>query len=266
MQLFLLLSIILLYQINSQNISISIEYLENKAMNETKGYANIYVANSLVLGGFNIHGYNTAAYNFYYKNILENAGFKIIGNESNIPNFLRGDIMVNLNTSKHPYGHICMYNGIKWYSDYVQNSIYTYLDEIDVPTIFFRYKDVEDNTAKIDDNINNTNNTDIIDNTNNTNNNTNNNSNNNNKSRSCYCYENYLDYDDEQEKDECTELIVAYFIKQICPIVPDENTTQEEIDECELNYFCGSEKTEDKNKTHYLNLSILFYLILFFFF
>ena len=77
MQLFLLLSIILLYQINSQNISISIEYLENKAMNETKGYANIYVANSLVLGGFNIHGYNTAAYNFYYKNILENAGFKI---------------------------------------------------------------------------------------------------------------------------------------------------------------------------------------------
>ena len=266
MQLFLLLSIILLYHINSQNISISIEYLENKAMNETKGYANIYVANALVMGGFKIHGYNTAAYNFYYKNILENAGFKIIGNESNIPNFLRGDIMVNLNSSKHPYGHICMYNGTKWFSDYVQNSIYTYLDEIDIPTIFFRYKDVEDNTIINDDNDTiNTNNTDNTDNTDNTNS-TNNNSNNNNKSKSCYCYENFMDYDDEQEENECTELIVTYLLKEICPLLPDENNTEEEIDECELNYFCGSEKTEEKNKTHYLNLSILFYFILFFFF
>ena len=78
--------------------------------------------------------------------------------------------MTHLNTSKHPYGHICMYKRSKWISDYVQDSIYSFSDEIDIPTIFFKYKDISSNDSN---DI-----YDIYDSTNN-----------NNKSEICYCYE-----------------------------------------------------------------------------
>ena len=240
----MLLSIILFCHIISQNITISIQYLENKALNETKNISNIYVANALVMGGFDIHGYNTAAYNFYYNKILENAGFIIIGNESKVPNFLPGDIMVNLNTSKHPYGHICMYNGSKWISDYVQDSIYTFSDEIDIPTIFFRYKDIisDDSTEKDIDDL----------------------TNNNNKSNNCFCYE-YIINEEEEENEECDDKMFEILFKDICPLFPDENTTEEEINKCFFEYLCGSEDKKN-NKTHYLNISILFYYIFSFLF
>ena len=87
---------------------------------------------------------------------------------------------------------------------------------------------------------------------------------NNNKSLKCFCYENFLEFDEDEEEDECYTIIFEFLLKDICPIFPDENITEEEIDECELNYFCNSDVK--KNKANYLNLSILFYFILFLFF
>ncbi len=89
-----------------------------------------------------------------------------------------------------------------------------------------------------------------------------------NKSKKCFCYENFMDSDDDSEEDECSKIILEFLFKEICPLLPDENTISEEIDECELNYFCGSEETnanQNNNKTHYLNISILLFLISFLF-
>ena len=88
----------------------------------------------------------------------------------------------------------------------------------------------------------------------------------NSMTKKCLCYEYFMDYDDDEEDDECSELIIEFLFKEICPLITDENVTLEEIDKCELNYFCGSEEVEEEkknNKAHYLNISILFYLILF---
>ena len=60
--------------------------------------------------------------------------------------------MVQLNTSNHEYGHICMYNGKQWYSDFIQNTIKTYEDWETIPTYFFRYNPLkEENDENISD-------------------------------------------------------------------------------------------------------------------
>ena len=38
----------------------------------------------------------------------------------------KGDISVTENNDNHTYGHIAMWNGTKWISDFVQNSEYVY--------------------------------------------------------------------------------------------------------------------------------------------
>ena len=231
MKFLLLLFITLFYFIISPNISIAIEYLEQNAKSSGKGECGKYVGNALIKAGFNIRNYNRHAYLFYYDNLLINAGFKIIGNGTNIPIFLPGDIMVNLNTTKHKYGHICMYNGTKWISDFVQNTIHTYKDELDIPTYFFRY-------------IEKTNEVDI--------------------SKKCGCY-NYFLIDEKYQNDECFIIIFDFLYKEICPLFPDNNVTKEEIDKCEMNYFCGTkeENNESQSQSHYISLPIFIVLNLF---
>ena len=139
MKFHILLFITLFYFIISPNITIAITYLERNASATSKGQWGKYVGEALIEAEFNIRNYKRDAYLFYYDKLLINAGFSIIGNGKNIPIFLPGDIMVNLNTTKHKYGHICMYNGTYWISDFFQKTIYTYSDEHDIPTYFFRY-------------------------------------------------------------------------------------------------------------------------------
>lgn len=124
---------------NTKNILKAIEFLEKNALSKSIGQCGAYVGNALISAGFNIRSYNRHAYLYYYDNLLINEGFEIIGNLENLPAFQPGDIMVQLNTSNHKYGHICMYNGKKWYSDFIQNTIKTYNDWENIPTFFFRY-------------------------------------------------------------------------------------------------------------------------------
>ena len=145
----LLLFILFLSYINSQNISKAIEYLEKNALKSSIGKCGTYVGNALTNAGFNIRNYNRHGYLYYYDNILVDAGFDIIGNNTDkayIPSFLPGDIMVHLNTTLHPDGHICMYNGSKWISDFVQNTIKTYSND-NPKTYFFRYSLNNDNVG-----------------------------------------------------------------------------------------------------------------------
>ena len=158
-----------------------------------------------------------------------NAGFSIIGNLSDIPVFERGDIMVNLNSTLHEYGHICMYNGSRWLSDFAQKSYITFSDEPNITTYFFRYQSPE--IGK------------------------------------CECYKGFIEDDDFYLNDECSQIIEDFLFKEICPLIPGVDATEEEIDNCEMNYFCGEDKHGDSHgESKYINfnLSIFIFFILIF--
>jgi hypothetical protein len=197
----------------AQNISKAIEYLERNIKPSSAGKCGTYVGNALIEAGFRIRKYNRDAYLFYYDNLLVNAGFKIIGSLDNIPSFLPGDIMVNLNTTLHEYGHICMYNGSKWLSDFAQNTIHTYSNELDIPTYFFRY----DENQKMKGRTN---------------------------SIKCKCYEDSEKFNDPNyditKDEECDEVYGEYLINDACKdlfFAGDE----EQLDKCERDYFCGDD-------------------------
>ena len=62
----------------------------------------------------------------------------------------KGDITVTENNTAHKYGHIAMWNGTKWISDFVQNSEYVYKQ--DQPTIhYYRYNETD---SDVNTNIN----------------------------------------------------------------------------------------------------------------
>ncbi len=230
----LLLIFISLYGFSyAQNISRAIEYLERNIKPSSIGKCGTYVGNALKEAGFKIRNYNRDAYLFYYDNLLVKAGFKIIGNLNNIPKFLPGDIMVNLNTTQHKYGHICMYNGSKWLSDFAQNTIHTYSNELDIPTYFFRY---DGNQKRRTNSI------------------------------KCKCYEDSDKFDDPNyditNDEECDEVYGEYLTNDACKdlfFAGDE----EQLDKCEREYFCGSNNNNNScQKTFYKYINLIPLIIL----
>ena len=216
MKILLLLFTIFAFS-NAQNISKAIEYLENHLQSTSTGKCGTYVGNALIEAGFKIRNYNRDAYLFYYDDLLVNAGFKIIGDLNNIPSFLPGDIMVNLNTTLHEYGHICMYNGSKWLSDFAQNTIHTYSNELDIPTYFFRYNGQKKTNEKSTNSL------------------------------KCKCYEKTNDPNyDILNDEECDEIIGEYLMRDDCKdfFLDDK---EEEYNECERIYFCGNDKSGNNN-------------------
>ena len=141
MKYYLLLFFILIVLLKSQNITVAIKYLEDHAESSPGGKSGEYVGKALKEAGFTIRESDLQPYLFYYHNLLNKIGFAIIGHNNFIPQeFLSGDIMVKLNTTKYPKGHIGMYNDSKWYSDFVEYSIDKYYNNSDIfsGVFFFR--------------------------------------------------------------------------------------------------------------------------------
>ncbi len=141
MKYYLLLFFTLTVLLKSQNITVAIKYLEDHAESSPRGKSGEYVGKALKEAGFKIRESDLQPYLFYYDHLLKNIGFSIIEyNQYNRQEFLSGDIMVILNSSKYKEGHICMYNDSKWYSDFVEDSIdkYYYDDYIISDIYFFR--------------------------------------------------------------------------------------------------------------------------------
>ena len=129
MKYYLLLFFTLTVLLKSQNITVAIKYLEDHAESSPRGKSGEYVGKALKEAGFKIRESDLQPYLFYYDHLLKNIGFSIIEyNQYNRQEFLSGDIMVILNSSKYPEGHICMYNGSKWFPD-VKDSIDKYYYE-----------------------------------------------------------------------------------------------------------------------------------------
>ena len=103
------------------DINKAVSYLVSHANSKSVGLCAKYVADALQAGGFSFTR-QASAYMYRTNGVLTKMGFKEISKGT--PK--KGDITVTENNSAHPHGHIAMYSGSKWISDFVQNSEFVY--------------------------------------------------------------------------------------------------------------------------------------------
>lgn len=114
------------------DVDAAVDYLNSNAEPKSIGYCAKYVRKALEAGGIET---KTALNNleltdaYKYEKFLPSKGFSKIG-ENTFKSYtpIKGDIMVFGNTSNHIHGHIQMYNGSNWVSDFVQRTPYPWRD------------------------------------------------------------------------------------------------------------------------------------------
>ena len=111
----------------------SIRYLVGNVKPKSVGYCAKHVRLALKAGGINDTGHPAAATD--YIKFLPKRGFARIPDGSSLQ---PGDICVQLAGGTHRYGHICMYTGKSWVSDFVQKRMIVY-NNGNWPYVLFRY-------------------------------------------------------------------------------------------------------------------------------
>lgn len=106
------------------NLQAALQHLRSHANSASTGYCAKYVRQALEAGGMNMTGRPNNAN--AYIGFLKNKGYQQVGSGygetlgSYIPQ--AGDIIIYKANAKHRYGHIAMYDGQDWYSDFKQRS------------------------------------------------------------------------------------------------------------------------------------------------
>lgn len=98
-------------------------FLESQANSSSTGQCAKYVRQALEAGGLSTAGRPTAAAD--YDNFLPKIGFVAI-QYTDISYYQpqKGDIVVMPRITGHNYGHIAMYSGNEWISDFKQNDLW----------------------------------------------------------------------------------------------------------------------------------------------
>ena len=92
------------------------------ALSRSSGYCARYVRKALQTAGYDFTP-NPSAYQYASRGTLSSAGFTKISNSTQ-PQV--GDVVVYDRSGKHPHGHIQIFDGRDWVSDFRQNSISPY--------------------------------------------------------------------------------------------------------------------------------------------
>ena len=103
------------------------------------GYCARYVANALEASGLKFQR-QPSAYLYHTRGILKQAGFGLVsvGLRGYTPE--KGDVCVVNRFGSHVHGHICIFNGNNWISDFIQNNPSPYRDGPgDSGLFFYRY-------------------------------------------------------------------------------------------------------------------------------
>lgn len=116
------------------NLNKAVLHLISNAQKKSIGWCAKYVANALEAGGFKFNR-QESAYLYRTKGILTGMGYKEIGKQNS---YVKGDITVTDCNAQHKDGHIAMFSGNKWISDFVQNSEFVY-DNNQPPVYYYRY-------------------------------------------------------------------------------------------------------------------------------
>jgi len=106
-----------LHTIVSYDSRQAVEYITSHSEKKSKGKCANYVRRALIAGGIPAY-LKTSACN--YSKILPLYGFKEIGRPET---YRKGDIVTFPSVDNHPHGHIAMWNGEQWVSDFKQKSI-----------------------------------------------------------------------------------------------------------------------------------------------
>ena len=96
------------------------EYVTTHAARRSQGLCAQYVRLALEHGGCNTWGHPLTAHG--YNDFLECLEFTCIDNKNYCPQ--KGDIVVFSAVIGHPYGHIAMWNGRQWVSDFKQKGLF----------------------------------------------------------------------------------------------------------------------------------------------
>ena len=108
---------------NSYNISNAVNYLVSHAYpsyNNNCGYCARAIREALEAGGLSTTGHPVSACD--YDTFLPKIGFHSVDKNNYSPQ--KGDIIVLEAVEGHPNGHIAMYSGSKWISDFVQSDMW----------------------------------------------------------------------------------------------------------------------------------------------
>jgi hypothetical protein len=95
------------------------ETLTTNSKEKSIGKCAKYVADALQSAGYKFNR-QPSAYMYHTNGILSGMGFECIGRTNSQPQ--PGDICVINRFSGHPHGHICMFNGQQWISDFKQRT------------------------------------------------------------------------------------------------------------------------------------------------
>ena len=104
------------------DIEKAVNYINDNAELKSLSNCALYVRKAINAGGIkNIFGH---AFEYYDTDKLVNFGFKKIGTDIDSIQLKKGNIVAFGSVSGHSYGHIAMYNGTQWVSDFKQNSFW----------------------------------------------------------------------------------------------------------------------------------------------
>jgi len=112
------------------NAVVAASYAESHAESSSTGACARYVRQALAAGGLTSFNSNHPGYAYQYGPYLTGAGFKQLYNgtysrsvEGTIAGLQAGDVVVFQPVSGHSAGHIAIYTGTQWVSDYRQSTM-----------------------------------------------------------------------------------------------------------------------------------------------
>ena len=109
--------------LNSDAPRIAARAAARAAHGKSLGRCALYVRKALQSAGYKFTP-QPSAYMYASKGILSGAGFTKLSNHNYVPQV--GDVAVFNRSSKHPHGHIQIYDGNQWVSDFRQNKFSPY--------------------------------------------------------------------------------------------------------------------------------------------
>ena len=117
-----LIALSIITAIFSINFNAAVNYLKTHAKADSSNKCGLFVHRALEAAGF--HPYlPKSAYQYWSDGLLNQIGYGEISKPSS---FKIGDITVTERNAYHPDGHMAMWIGNQWVSDFFQNSEFVY--------------------------------------------------------------------------------------------------------------------------------------------
>lgn len=115
----------------------AMRFARQHAKSKSSGYCARFVANALEYAGIKFQR-QPSAYMYHTNGILKNAGFGLVSTSMSGYSPQPGDVCVVGRFNNHKHGHICIYDGKNWISDFIQRNPSPYSDGPG-PLYFYRY-------------------------------------------------------------------------------------------------------------------------------